>query len=233
MLKIENLEASIGENQVLRGIYLEVPEGETVAVLGANGAGKTSLIKIITGLLSAGNGRVVFKEQEIQNLAAHRIAKLGIACVPEGRRPFTDMSVQDNLYMGAYLPRGRQELETTLKEVLDLFPVLGNRLHQRAGTLSGGEQQMLAIGRALMTRADFLVLDELSLGLAPLVIKEIYQVLDSLRGSKTMLLVEQSVEQALKHSSTAYILETGRIVRQGPSRDLAEDQHVKEAYLGM
>ncbi len=233
MLRIENLEAFIGENQVLRGVSLEVPQGRSVAVLGANGAGKTSLIRVVMGLLPAAGGRVLLEERDITGLQPHQIARLGVACVPEGRHVFPDMSVQDNLYMGAYLPRARQRLAESLAEVLELFPALAQRLDQRAGTLSGGEQQMLAIGRALMSRPRLLILDELSLGLAPLVVKEIYRVLRKVGRSITLLLVEQSVEQALKNSAFAYILETGRVARQGPSAELAADPEIKEDYLGL
>ena len=233
MLRIENLEAFIGENQVLRGVSLEVPQGRSVAVLGANGAGKTSLIRVVMGLLPAAGGRVLLEEREITGLQPHQIARLGVACVPEGRHVFPDMSVQDNLYMGAYLPRARQRLAESLAEVLELFPALAQRLDQRAGTLSGGEQQMLAIGRALMSRPRLLILDELSLGLAPLVVKEIYRVLRKVGRSITLLLVEQSVEQALKNSAFAYILETGRVARQGPSAELAADPEIKKDYLGL
>jgi branched-chain amino acid transport system ATP-binding protein len=163
----------------------------------------------------------------------HEISRLGVATVPEGRRIFADMNVQDNLMMGAFLPRGRERLDQTLEEVLSLFPVLKERLDQRAGTLSGGEQQMLAIGRALMSRPELLILDELSLGLAPVIVQEIYRALAKVRERTTMLLVEQSVEMALKNTSYAYLLETGSLLRQGPSAELMADPALKEAYLGL
>ena len=159
MLRLENLEAYIGENRVLRGISMQVHQGSAVAVLGANGAGKSSLIRVLTGLLEATRGKVLLDGQEIQNLPPHEIGRLGVATVPEGRRTFVDMSVADNLMMGAFLPRGRSMLEQTMDEVLTLFPVLKERMGQRAGTLSGGEQQMLSIGRALMSRPSLLILD--------------------------------------------------------------------------
>jgi branched-chain amino acid transport system ATP-binding protein len=233
MLEIKDLKANIGENRVLRGVSLEVPEGSSVAVLGANGAGKSSLIRAITGLLTATGGQVLLKGQEIQNMPPHEISRLGVATVPEGRRIFADMNVQDNLMMGAFLPRGRERLDQTLEEVLSLFPVLKERLDQRAGTLSGGEQQMLAIGRALMSRPELLILDELSLGLAPVIVQEIYRALAKVRERTTMLLVEQSVEMALKNTSYAYLLETGSLLRQGPSAELMADPALKEAYLGL
>ncbi len=233
MLKLTDLEAYIGENRVLRGVSLEVPKGSSVTVLGANGAGKSSLIGVISGLRAATRGTVTLEDREIQNMAPYAIARLGVATVPEGRRTFVDMTVADNLMMGAFLPRGRKSLTQTMDEVLTLFPVLKNRMTQRAGTLSGGEQQMLAIGRALMSRPSILILDELSLGLAPVIVQEIYRVLAELRNRITMLLVEQSVEMALKNSTYAYILEAGRVVREGPSAELLRDPSIKEAYLGM
>ena len=233
MLEVKDLKASIGENRVLRGISLEVPQGSSVAVLGANGAGKSSLIRTITGLLKATSGKVLLNGEEIQNQPPHVISRLGVAVVPEGRRMFADMNVQDNLMMGAFLPRGRKMLDQTLEEVLSLFPVLKERLDQRAGTLSGGEQQMLSIGRALMSRPALLILDELSLGLAPVIVQEIYRVLEKVRQRTTMLLVEQSVEMALRNTSYAYLLETGSLSRQGASADLLADPGLKEAYLGL
>ena len=233
MLELKDLEAYIGENRVLRGVSLEVPKGSSVTVLGANGAGKSSLISVVSGLRQATRGTVMLEGREIQNLAPYQIARLGVATVPEGRRTFVDMTVADNLLMGAFLPRGRKSLTQTMDEVLTLFPVLKTRMTQRAGTLSGGEQQMLAIGRALMSRPSLLILDELSLGLAPFIVQEIYRVLAEVRNRITMLLVEQSVEMALKNSTYAYILETGRIVREGPSAELLRDPAIKESYLGM
>ncbi len=233
MLRLENVEAFIGENQVLRGVSLAVPAGGSVAVLGANGAGKSSIIRVIQGLQKVRSGRVLLEGREIQNLPPHQIARLGLGCVPEGRRVFKDMSVLDNLKMGAFLPQGRQVMHRTLEEITAMFPILGTRLHQRAGTLSGGEQQMLAMGRALMAKPKLLLVDELSLGLAPLVVQDIYRALRVVRQSVTLLLVEQSVEQALKNSEQAYILETGQVVRQGASAELLADPALKEAYLGM
>ena len=233
MLELENVHANIGENRVLRGISITVPKGTAVAVLGANGAGKSSLIRVITGVLEASAGRVRLEGKEIQNLPPHQISRLGVATVPEGRRTFADMSVADNLMMGAYLPRARKKLDQTQEEVLALFPALKKRMGQRAGTLSGGEQQMLAIGRALMSRPSLLILDELSLGLAPVIVQEIYRVLETVREHITMLLVEQSVDMALLNTSYAYILETGNVIQEGPSPDLLKDPKIKKAYLGM
>ncbi len=233
MLRLENVEAFIGQNQVLRGVSLAVPAGGSVAVLGANGAGKSSIIRVIQGLQKVSSGRVLLEGREIQNLPPHQIARLCLGCVPEGRRVCKDMSVLDNLKMGAFLPQGRTVMDRTLEEITAMFPVLGVRLHQRAGTLSGGEQQMLAMGRALMAKPKLLLVDELSLGLAPLVVQDIYRALRQVRESVTLLLVEQSVEQALKNSEQAYILETGQVVRQGASAELLADPALKEAYLGI
>ena len=233
MLELDNVKVNIGENRVLRGVSIKVPENTSVAVLGANGAGKSSLIRVITGTLKATQGRILLNGNPIQNLPAHKISRLGVATVPEGRRTFVDMSVKDNLMMGAYLPDARKMLKQTMEEVLALFPALAERMDQRAGTLSGGEQQMLSIGRALMSRPLLLILDELSLGLAPVIIQEIYKVLEKVRERTTMLLVEQSVEMALKNTGYAYILETGSVVREGSSGDLLKDPAVRKAYLGI
>ena len=233
MIEIHNVEVCIGENQVLRDVSLEVRENETVAVIGANGAGKTSLIKTILGLLKVRGGRVRLKNTDLGALQPHQIVALGMSCVPEGRRVFRDMSVRENLEMGAYLPHARSRMLESLAWVTELFPILKTRWKQRAGTLSGGEQQMLAIARALMSKPECLLIDELSLGLAPVLVKEIYRQLGIIRQEMTVLLVEQNVEQALKNSARAYVLETGRLVREAPSQDLLHDPHVRKAYLGL
>ncbi len=232
MLEIHDIDVFIGEHHILKRISIDVRPGERVAVLGANGAGKTTLIKSITGLLRPRSGRIVFQGREIQELKSHRLAELGIACVPEGRRTFKDMSVLDNLRMGAYTPRARRNIEATLAEVTRLFPILADRLEQQAGTLSGGEQQMLAIGRALMSQPRLLLVDELSLGLAPKVVQEIYRVLDLIGQRITLLLVEQNVQQVLKHTERAYVMETGRVTRAAASAELLADPGIKAAYLG-
>jgi branched-chain amino acid transport system ATP-binding protein len=232
MLKTDGIEVYIGDHRILRAVTLEVNEGERVAVLGANGAGKSTLIRSVTGLLKPRNGRILFQGADITTLAPQKIANLGLACVPEGRRPFKDMSVLDNLRMGAYAPRPRQNLKRSLEEVTTLFPVLARRLQQAAGTLSGGEQQMLAIGRALMCQPVLLLVDELSLGLGPLVVRDIYKVLTLVGQTITLLLVEQNVQQVLRHSDRAYLMETGRIVRSGSSRGFLEDPAIRASYLG-
>ncbi len=232
MLKIETVEVYIHEHQVLRDVSLEVREGERVAVLGANGAGKSTLIRSVAGLLEPRKGRITFQGKEISGMAPQDISKLGIACVLEGRRPFKEMTVLDNLRMGAYSQRPRKRLQQTLDEVSALFPILAHRFHQPAGTLSGGEQQMLAIGRGLMSQPTLLLVDELSLGLAPIVVKEIYRVLKLVGEKITLLLVEQNVQQVLHHTNRAYLMETGKIVREGNSEELLADPAIREAYLG-
>ena len=222
-----------GETQVLWGVSLEVKRGERVAILGSNGAGKSSLLAAVTGVLPVRKGGIRFNGESIAGLKPHGITRLGVAMVPEGRRVYREMTVVENLEMGAYPKRGRALMSDTMERVMNLFPALGKRTDQAAGTLSGGEQQMLAIGRALMSRPELLFIDELSLGLAPLITREIYRALDSLAGETTILLVEQNVEQALKHSQRAYVLESGRMTRSGLSADLMEDDDIRRAYLGL
>jgi len=233
MLKISNLNVFRDETQILWDVSIEVKEGEKVAILGSNGAGKSTLLLSIMGVLPPSGGEIRFAGTPISGQKAHQITRAGLALVPEGRRVYGDMTVWENLEIGAYPKRGRKDLDQTRGHVIELFPILAERKHQRAGTLSGGEQQMLAIGRALMSSPRMLFIDELSLGLAPLVTKEIFKVLDALSDETTILLVEQNVEQALKHSQRAYILESGRITRSGASEDLVEDEDIKRAYLGM
>ena len=233
MLKISNLNVFRGETQILWDVSIEVKEGEKVAILGSNGAGKSTLLLSIMGVLPPSGGEIRFAGTPISGQKAHQITRVGLALVPEGRRVYGDMTVWENLEIGAYPKRGRKDLDQTRGHVIELFPILAERKHQRAGTLSGGEQQMLAIGRALMSSPRMLFIDELSLGLAPLITKEIFKVLDGLAWETTILLVEQNVEQALKHSQRAYILESGRVTRSGASEDLVEDEDIKRAYLGM
>jgi len=233
MLKISNLNVFRGETQILWDVSIEVTEGEKVAILGSNGAGKSTLLLSIMGVLPLSAGEIRFAGIPISGQKAHQIIRAGLALVPEGRRVYRDMTVWENLEIGAYPKRGREDLVQTRGHVIELFPILAERKHQRAGTLSGGEQQMLAIGRALMSRPRMLFIDELSLGLAPLITKEIFKVLDGLSQETTILLVEQNVELALKHSRRAYILESGRITRSGNSEDLVTDADIKRAYLGL
>ncbi|MCE5241965.1 MAG: ABC transporter ATP-binding protein, partial [Desulfobacteraceae bacterium] len=229
MLKISGIDVFRGETQVLWEVSLEVSRGERVAILGSNGAGKSSLLAAITGVLPARRGTVRFNGESLAGMKPHRITRMGVALVPEGRRVYREMTVLENLEMGAYPKRGRAQMSDTLERVLKLFPVLERRKDQAGGTLSGGEQQMLAIGRALMSRPELLFIDELSLGLAPLVTREIFRALDSLAGETTILLVEQNVEQALRHSQRAYVLESGRMTRSGLSADLMEDSDIRRA----
>ena len=233
MLEISEIDVVRGETQVLWGVSLEVHLGERVAILGSNGAGKSTLLAAVTGLLPLRRGDIRLRGESLKGKKAHQITQLGVAMVPEGRRVYRDMTVLENLEMGAYPKRGRDQLGQTMEHVLRIFPILGQRRDQRAGTLSGGEQQMLAIGRALMSRPELLLIDELSLGLAPLITKEIYRALDSLAEETTILMVEQNVEQALNHSQRAYILESGRMTRNGPSPELMEDADIRRAYLGI
>jgi len=233
MLTISGIDVYRGETQVLWDVSLDLAPGERVAVLGSNGAGKSSLMAAICGMLPPRSGAINFKGQPVNGLQPFRITHLGIALVPEGRRVYKDMSVRENLEIGAFPERGRKHLKQTMDHVFRLFPRLFERRQQRAGTLSGGEQQMLAIGRALMSRPELLLIDELSLGLAPRVTKEIYGSLAGLGPELTVLLVEQNVELALKNSTRAYVLENGRIARVGRSADLIDDQAIRRAYLGL
>jgi branched-chain amino acid transport system ATP-binding protein len=233
MLEVSAIDVFRGETQVLWDVSLGVHPGERVAILGSNGAGKSSLLAAITGALPPRAGAIAFKGKSLKGLKPYQITQLGVALVPEGRRVYRDMTVVENLEMGAYPGRGRPHLQQTMEHVLRIFPVLNERKRQVAGTLSGGEQQMLAIGRALMSRPELLLIDELSLGLAPLITKEIYRALDGLVEETTILLVEQNVEQALNHSQRAYILESGRMTRNGQSPELMADDDIRRAYLGM
>jgi len=233
MLKITGIDVFRNETQVLWDISLDLKKGEKIAILGSNGAGKTTLLSTIMGLLPVAKGDILFNGVSIAGKKPHEITQLGLSIVPEGRRVYPQMSVVENLYMGGYPKRSRREIPATLSWVFDLFPKLAERRNQLAGTLSGGEQQMLAIGRALMSKPEFLFIDELSLGLAPVITKEIFHTLEEISKETTIVMVEQNVEQALKYSEYAYILENGRITRQGPSATLAKDQDIRKAYLGM
>jgi branched-chain amino acid transport system ATP-binding protein len=232
MLILRNLTARYGAVRALENVDLHVEAGEVVTLIGANGAGKSTTLKSIAGLVHPESGEILFEGQSIIRGQAHKIAAMGLALVPEGRAIFANLSVHENLEMGGYL-RPSRTLSTTLEEVFALFPRLKERLKQNAGTLSGGEQQMLAIGRALMAKPRLLLLDEPSLGIAPLLVKSIYEGIDAInRAGVTVLVVEQNAHLALKHSRRAYVLETGRVVMEGPSATLANDPRVKGAYLG-
>ena len=236
MLKILNLDAGYGPLRVLKGISLHVSPGEAVAVIGANGAGKTTLLKTIAGILKARSGEILFDKQSIHDRPAEKIVALGCCLVPEGRHVFSTMTVKENLLLGAYCHRhvhnGRGTHES-LEQVYGLFNILKERSNQLAGTLSGGQQQMLAVGRALMARPRLLMMDEPSLGVAPLVVRDIYQTVRLLkRNGLTILLVEQNARAALAVADRAYVIETGQIVLQGSSRQLSDNPEVQRAYLG-
>ena len=234
MLEVTGLEVRYGNVIAVKGISLEVAEGEVVAIIGPNGAGKTSTLRAITGLVPSAGGRVVFRGTDVSRWKAHRIVTLGLGHAPEGRRLFPQMTVMENLRMGAYRRRGPSEIGRTLAQVEELFPRLAERRTQVAGTLSGGEQQMLAIGRALMAEPRLLVLDEPSFGLAPMIVREIGRIVRSINRERgvSVLLVEQNARMALGIAARAYVMETGRVALSGLSATLAESPHVKAAYLG-
>jgi branched-chain amino acid transport system ATP-binding protein len=233
MLTLENISVGYGAIRALKGVSMRVEQGEVVTLIGANGAGKTTTLRTITGLLSPTEGRILFEGQEISGRPTHQLVARGISMSPEGRGVFANLTVRENLLMGAYLKKNKAEINQDLERGFRMFPRLKERESQKAGTLSGGEQQMLAMARALMSRPRLLLLDEPSLGLAPLVVHTIFEAIDEIRGEgTTILLVEQNAHAALKHSDRAYVLETGRIVMEGASKELAADPRIKEAYLG-
>ena len=233
MLKIEDLHVQYGGIQALRGISLEVPDGKIVTLIGANGAGKSTTLRTITGLVKASSGSIQWNGQELLGKSIDKIVSSGIAMSPEGRRVFPDLTVLENLKIGAYLRTGKPEIAKDIEWVYSLFPRLQERSWQLAGTLSGGEQQMLAVGRALMSRPKLLLLDEPSLGLAPLVVQDIFTIIREInRQGVTVLLIEQNANMALKIADLAYVLETGRITLSGTGAELLANEKVKEAYLG-
>lgn len=233
MLELENVETYYGKVQALREISIKVEEESIVTLLGANGAGKSTTLRTISGLVSPKRGTIRFLRERIDAESPERIVRKGISHVPEGRDLFYDLTVDENLAMGAYTRRDRTEIEDSLSRVHGLFPVLRSRRRQHAGTLSGGEQQMLAIGRALMSNPKLILLDEPSLGLAPLMVREIFTIIQDInREGSAILLVEQNAHMALRVAQFGYVLETGRIVLQNRSKSLLEDRHVKEKYLG-
>ncbi|HEV2882659.1 MAG TPA: ABC transporter ATP-binding protein [Pyrinomonadaceae bacterium] len=233
MLTLENISVNYGAIEALNGITMHVEQGEVVTLIGANGAGKTTTLRTITGLLAPRSGRVLYENEEISGLPTHKLVARGISMSPEGRGVFANLTVRENLQMGAYLKKNKREIAEDMERAYTMFPRLKERQAQKAGTLSGGEQQMLAMGRALMSRPRLLLLDEPSLGLAPLVVHTIFQAIEDIRSKgTTILLVEQNANAALRHSNRAYVLETGQIVMEGASQDLAADPRIKEAYLG-
>lgn len=233
MLKINDLHVSYGGIKALRGINLEVPDGKIVTLIGANGAGKSTMLRTISGLVKADKGSITYDGQELVGKPINKILEAGIAHSPEGRRVFPNLTVLENLKVGAYLRKDKAGIEEDIKWVYSLFPRLEERHWQLAGTLSGGEQQMLAVGRALMSRPKVLMMDEPSLGLAPLVVQDIFSIIKDINAQGvTVLLIEQNANMALKTADYAYVLETGIITREGTGAELLADESIKEAYLG-
>ena len=235
MLELEGIHAGYGSVRVLEDVSLQVREGEIVGIVGSNGAGKSSLVKVILNLLKPTSGTTKFEGRDITNRPPHKRAEMGIGCVPEGRRLFSKMSVEDNLMVGGINGRARAIRPAAMEEVFSKFPILRERRRQLARTLSGGEQQMFAIGRALMTQPRLIIFDEPSLGLAPKVVREVLDTIRSLNTSRnlTVLLIEQNVAASLEISSRAYVLENGRVVLSGDAQNVLRNEHVKRAYLGM
>jgi branched-chain amino acid transport system ATP-binding protein len=233
MLKIEDINVYYGVIHALKGVSLEINQGEIVTLIGANGAGKSTLLKTISGLLKPKNGNILFEGQSISGKVAQSIVKQGLSHVPEGRRVFANMSVEENLELGAYLRKDKQGIKEDFEKVFTLFPRLQERRKQLSGTLSGGEQQMLAMGRALMARPKLLLLDEPSMGLAPLLVKTIFRIIEEINKSgTTILLVEQNANMALSIADRAYVIETGKIVISGSSEELNQSDQIRMAYLG-
>lgn len=233
MLKIKDLHVSYGGIKALRGINIEVPDGKIVTLIGANGAGKSTLLRTISGLVKAESGSILLDDEELIGKQINKICESGIALSPEGRRVFADLTVMENLRVGAYLRNDKKEIEKDLEWVFNLFPRLKERSWQYAGTLSGGEQQMLAVGRALMSRPKILMLDEPSLGLAPLIVQQIFNIIHEINNAGvTVLLIEQNANMALKTADIAYVIETGEIVLSGSGTQVLENPTVREAYLG-
>ena len=233
MLEVKDLHVSYGGIRALRGVNLEVPDGKIVTLIGANGAGKATMLRTISGLVKAESGSILYNGKEILGMPINKILEQGIAMVPEGRRVFTNLSVLENLKIGAYLRKDKAGIQKDIEWVYELFPRLKERSWQMAGTLSGGEQQMLAVGRALMSRPKLMMMDEPSLGLAPLVVKGIFEIIREInRQGVTVLLIEQNANMALKTADLAYVLETGEITLHGTGAELLVNEAVKRAYLG-
>ena len=233
MLKVQDLFVAYGGIEALKGISLEVPEGKIVTLIGANGAGKSTLLRTIVGLVKPKSGTISYNEQNITGLNSQKIVKTGITLVPEGRRVFPNLTVLENLQIGAYMRNDKEEIAKDIKWVYELFPRLEERSWQMAGTLSGGEQQMLAVGRALLSRPQLMMMDEPSLGLAPLIIKDIFNIIQEINSrGMTILLIEQNANMALKVAHQAYVLETGKITMSGTGQELLENPDIKAAYLG-
>lgn len=233
MLKVENINISYGAIHAIHDLSLEVNNGEIVTLIGANGAGKTSTLRAISGLNLIKSGEITYNGKIIGNIGAHKIVSYGLSQVPEGRRVFGDQTIEENLLLGAYLRKSKSEIKASMEEVFTLFPRVKERRKQLAGTMSGGEQQMLAIGRALMAKPKLLLLDEPSMGLAPIVVEEIFEIIKNIRkAGTTILLVEQNANAALQIADRGYVLETGSVVLEGLAQDLLHDDSVRKAYLG-
>ena len=235
MLQVNNICSFYGDVQILHGVSLEVKAGEMVTLLGSNGAGKSTTIKAICNINPVKSGEIIFNGQAIHKLPAYKLPDLGISLIPEGRHLFPAMSVKDNLLMGAYTQKDKVKINETLEEVVEYFPRLKERFNQLAGTLSGGEQQMCAIGRGMMTRPKMMILDEPSLGLAPVIVDQIFEILKRLRAEEnlTVLLVEQNAQLALENSDRAYVLENGQVSVTGPAEELLHSEAIQKAYLGL
>lgn len=233
MLKIENLNIKYGAIHAVKGIDLEVKQGEIVTLIGANGAGKTSILKALSGLVKASEGTITYEGHSLNKMSAQDIMKLGISHVPEGRRIFSGMSVLENLELGAYQRKDKEGIKQDLESIYQRFPILKDRSKQNAATLSGGEQQMLAMGRAMMSKPKLLLLDEPSMGLAPILVREIFSIIEDIKKQGvTVLLVEQNARMALSIADRAYVLETGKVVMNGTGKELAESEDIQKAYLG-
>ena len=233
MLKVDNIDVYYGAIHAIKGVSIQVGKGEIVTLVGSNGAGKSTTLRTISGLLKPKNGSILFEDNHIEGMPAHKIVGMGLCQVPEGRRVFANMTVMENLELGAYLRSDKDEIAKDLEDVFKKFPRLLERKEQISGTLSGGEQQMLAMGRALMGRPRLLLLDEPSMGLAPLLVKEIFHIIQEINESgTTVLLVEQNANMALSIADKAYVLETGRIALAGTAKELASSEAVRKAYLG-
>lgn len=234
ILEVKNLKVNYGLIQAIKGIDFDINEGELVALIGANGAGKTTILHTITGLIPPKEGSIIYDGKEITKVPGYKIVSMGMAHVPEGRRVFANLSVYENLKMGAYTRKDKAEIEATLKTVYEHFPRLEERKNQPAGTLSGGEQQMLAMGRALMSKPKMILMDEPSMGLSPIMVKEVFSIIEYCHNEGiTILLVEQNAKMALGIADRAYVLETGLITMSGNAKEMLEDENIKKAYLGV
>ena len=233
MLEIKDLQVCYGVIQAIKGISFHVDQGEVIALIGSNGAGKTTTLQTITGMLTAKSGQILFEDKDITKIPGHQIVAMGMAHVPEGRRVFSQLSVYENLKLGAYTRKDKTEVEESLEKIYQSFPRLKERRNQLAGTLSGGEQQMLAMGRALMSKPRIVLMDEPSMGLSPILVQEIFRIIEDISASgTTVLLVEQNANKALSIADRGYVLETGRIVLEGKASELLADESIKRAYLG-